>query len=121
LCTPGRLTFFSSTREPQGLPEAVHLLCPRQRRDDYGRYEGTNDKDKFNEAVDRRDRALSCLPILAFNQDGLEELQKWVWHRFSDALESCDFCIRMYHQGKASLFEGLKESYDDEDIEKLVR
>ncbi|CRG86184.1 Helicase SEN1 [Talaromyces islandicus] len=112
---------LDTIRELQALPENVHLLCPRQRRDDYGRYDGPGEKDKFDAAVDQRDKALSCLPILAFSQDGLEELQTWVWHKFGDALESCDFCIRMYHQGKGPLVERLKESYDDEDIEKLVR
>ncbi|EED19379.1 hypothetical protein TSTA_026840 [Talaromyces stipitatus ATCC 10500] len=93
----------------------------RQRRDDYGRYDDTDGENETQRAMERRDKALSCLPILAFSQDGLEQLQDWLWRRFDDTLESCDFCIRMYHRGKVTLAENLKESYDEEDIEKLMR
>ncbi|KAH8695036.1 putative tRNA-splicing endonuclease [Talaromyces proteolyticus] len=112
---------LDTIRELQTLPENIHLLCPRKERDDYGRYDGPEEKDVFQQAMERRDKALSCLPILAFSQDGLEELQDWVWRKFDDTLENCDFCIRMYHQGKLFLADRLKENYDDEDIEKLMR
>ncbi|OKL62806.1 hypothetical protein UA08_01469 [Talaromyces atroroseus] len=112
---------LDTIRELQTIPDGIHLLCPRQRRDDYGRYDGPDGEDESQRAMERRDKALSCLPILAFSQDGLEQLQDWLWRKFDDTLESCDFCIRMYHRGKLSLADGLKENYDDEDIEKLMR
>jgi senataxin len=109
------------SRELQTIPDGIHLLCPRQRQDDYGRYDGPEGESESQRAMERRDKALSCLPILAFSQDGLEQLQDWLWRKFDDTLESCDFCIRMYHRGKLSLAEDLKENYEEEDIEKLMR
>uniref|UniRef100_A0A093VGQ2 Helicase SEN1 n=1 Tax=Talaromyces marneffei PM1 TaxID=1077442 RepID=A0A093VGQ2_TALMA len=112
---------LDTIRELQTLPDGIHLLCPRQRRDDYGRYDDSDGENETQRALERRDKALSCLPILAFSQDGLEQLQDWLWRKFDDTLESCDFCIRQYHRGKVTLAENLKESYDEEDIEKLMR
>jgi senataxin len=59
--------------------------------------------------------------ILAYNQEGVEELQTWIWRKLDDALEKCDLCIKQYYTGKIWLIEQLKENYDDEDIEKFAR
>jgi senataxin len=59
--------------------------------------------------------------ILAYNQEGVEELQTWIWRKLDDALEKCDLCIKQYYTGKIWLMEQLKENYDDEDIEKFSR
>lgn len=75
----------------------------------------------LEEAKERRQKSLSALVILAFQQDGVEELQQWLWRRLDDAMESCDACIRQYYLGKVRLLEDLKETYDDEDIEKFAR
>ncbi|KAF5004421.1 hypothetical protein F66182_16042, partial [Fusarium sp. NRRL 66182] len=112
---------LDTIRELQTIPDGIHLLCPRQRRDDFGRYDDTDGEHEAQRALERRDKALSCLPILAFSQDGLGQLQDWLWQKFDDTLESCDFCIRQYHRGKVTLVENLKESYDEEDIDKLMR
>lgn len=57
--------------------------------------------------------------ILAYSEDGVEELQKWIWRRLGDALERCDVCIKQYYIGKVWLMERLKEDYDDDDIERF--
>ena len=113
----------------QALPENIHLLCPRQHDDDHERYdgltaEGAADEKIANlivEAKTRKEKFLSCMQILAFNQDGVEELQHWIWRKLDDTLEKCDICIKEYYTGKLWLIEKLKENYDDEDIEKFAR
>ena len=62
---------------------------------------------------------MSCIRILAYSEDGVEELQKWVLQKLDSSLERCDVCIKQYYTGKIWLMDQLKESYDDEDIEKF--
>jgi senataxin len=113
----------------QALPNNIHLLCPRQHDDDHARYEDLNETDEsgnsvanlVEEAKARKEKFLSCMQILAFNQDGVAELQEWIWRKLDDTLEKCDLCIKEYYTGKIWLVEKLKENYDDEDIEKFAR
>lgn len=112
--------------ELQAIPDDVHLLCPRQHDDDHARYDNRAELDEagkelVEEAATRRQKFLSCLRILAYNQDGVEELQSWIVRKLDDTLEKCDLCIKGYYTGKISLMESLKESYDDEDIDKFAR
>lgn len=115
--------------ELRALPDNVHILCPRQHDDDHGRYDDPNEIDDAGksaaelvaEASSRREKFLSCMRILAYNQEGVEELQTWIWRKLDDALEKCDLCIKQYYTGKIWLMEQLKENYDDEDIEKFAR
>lgn len=116
-------------RELQALPDNVHILCPRQHDDDHSQYDDPNQQGESGksvgeliaEATTRRKRFLSCMRILAYNEEGVAELQAWIWRRLDDALEKCDLCIKKYYTGKIWLMEYLKESYDDEDIEKFAR
>lgn len=120
---------FSSCRELQALPDDLHILCPRQHDDDHGQYDDADQKyesgktiaDILAEATSRREKFLSCMRILAYNEEGVAELQSWIWRRLDDTLEKCDLCIKKYYTGKIWLMEHLKESYDDEDIEKFAR
>lgn len=115
------------SRELQALPDNVHLLCPRQHDDDHARYDDANQVDesgnpaaeRIKEATTRREKFLSSMRILAYSEDGVEELQKWVWRKLDDTMERCDVCIKQYYTGKIWLMDRLKESYDDEDIEKF--
>ncbi|PIG79936.1 tRNA-splicing endonuclease [Aspergillus arachidicola] len=115
--------------ELQALPDNVHLLCPRQHDDDHARYDETDQVDESGkniaelvaEATARREKFLSCMRILAYNEEGVEELQNWIWRKLDDTLEKCDLCIKQYYTGKIWLMEQLKENYDDEDIEKFSR
>jgi senataxin len=119
----------SSYRELQAVPTEVHILCPRQHDDDYGRYEdesepndsGKSVTDLVVEAKTRREKFLSCMRILAYSEEEVEDIQKWIWRKIDDTLEKCDLCIKHYYMGKIWLVEHLKENYDDEDIEKFSR
>ncbi|RAH79762.1 tRNA-splicing endonuclease [Aspergillus japonicus CBS 114.51] len=115
--------------ELQSLPDAIHILCPRQHDDDHGRYDDPSQVDESGKTVQeivteaniRKEKFLSCMRILAYNQEGVEEVQSWIWRKLDDSLEKCDFCIKQYYTGKIWLMEQLKENYDDEDIEKFAR
>lgn len=117
-----------TVRELQTLPSELHILCPRQNDDDHSRYDDDNEVDESGrsvaqlvaEAKDRREKFLSCMRILAYNEE-VEEIQKWIWDKIDDTLEKCDLCIKQYYVGKIRLMEQLKENYDDEDIEKFSR
>ncbi|PKY01962.1 tRNA-splicing endonuclease [Aspergillus campestris IBT 28561] len=123
------MEFMNLVGELQALPDNIHLLCARQHDDDHGRYDdpdqtdesGKKVSDLIAEATQRREKFLSCMRILAYNQDGVEELQAWIWRKLDDTLEKCDLCIKQYYTGKIWLMEQLKENYDDEDIEKFAR
>lgn len=113
--------------ELQALPDDIHFLCPRQHDDDHAAYDDPNQVDESGrsvgdlvaEATTRREKFLSCMRILAYNEEGVQELQNWVWKKLDDTLEKCDLCIKKYYTGKIWLMEQLKENYDDEDIEKF--
>ncbi|KAL2871568.1 putative tRNA-splicing endonuclease [Aspergillus lucknowensis] len=121
------MEFMNIVAELQALPIEVHILCPRQHDDDHARYEDENELDDSGKSVkelvaeseSRREKFLSCMRILAYNEEEVEELQKWIWQRIDDTLEKCDLCIKQYYMGKVWLMEHLGETYDDEDIEKF--
>ncbi|KAL1970385.1 hypothetical protein VTN77DRAFT_5545 [Rasamsonia byssochlamydoides] len=123
------MEFMDAVGELQALPNDVHLLCPRQNDDDYFKYDDLTEIDEsgkpvaklVEEANARKEKFLSCMQILAFNQDGVAELQEWIWRKLDESLEKCDLCIKGYYTGKIWLVEKLKENYDDEDIEKFAR
>ncbi|KAJ5889349.1 Zinc finger CCHC-type [Penicillium tannophilum] len=123
------MEFVDAIGELKALPEGIHLLCPRQNEDDYGRYDdlgqvnedGKKVKDLVVEAKARKEKFLSSMRILAYNADGVEELQAWVLSRLDDSLEKCDLCIKEYYTGKIWLMELLKENYQEEDIEAFAQ
>ncbi|KAL3471807.1 SEN1 N terminal-domain-containing protein [Aspergillus californicus] len=123
------MEFMDIVAELQALPSEVHILCPRQHDDDHARYDDESEKDESGKSVadlvaeanSRKEKFLSCMRILAYNEEEVEELQKWIWRKLDDTLEKCDFCIKKYYTGKMWLIEQLKENYDDEDIEKFSR
>ncbi|KAF7592102.1 DEAD-box type RNA helicase [Aspergillus hancockii] len=123
------MEFMDIVGELQALPDSVHILCPRQHDDDHARYDDADEVDESGkkvaelvaEATTRREKFLSCMRILAYNEEGVAELQTWIWRKLDDTLEKCDLCIKQYYTGKIWLMEQLKENYDDEDIEKFSR
>lgn len=71
--------------------------------------------------------------LLAFSADESEEdgadlesanivagAQAWMYSSLSMGLARCDLCIRSYHRGKAWLTALLRESYDEEDVDRFV-
>ncbi|KAJ5339301.1 hypothetical protein N7452_006029 [Penicillium brevicompactum] len=124
------MEFIDGIGELKALPEGIHLLCPRQSDDDYGRYEdldqvdekGTPIKDIVAQAQSRKETFLSSMRILAYHKDGVEELQNWVLGKLDDSLEKCDLCIKHYYTGKIWLVDRLKdENYQEEDIEAFAQ
>ncbi|WEW56764.1 DEAD-box type RNA helicase [Emydomyces testavorans] len=121
--------------EIKALPSELHLLCPRQNDDDISPYkEREADKEKCKkkdddackrlarireakeEARQRREKFLSCMPLLAFNETELVEHQTWIWDRLQHSLESCELCIMEYYKGKSWLWETLREHYDESEV-----
>ncbi|KAL4947524.1 SEN1 N terminal-domain-containing protein [Aspergillus filifer] len=122
------MEFMKTIAKLQALPKELHVLCPRQNDDDHARYDDVSEQyesgksvaELVAEARERREDFLSCMRILAYNEE-VEELKKWIWEKIDDTLEKCDICIKEYYIGKIWLMEQLKENYDDEDIEKFSR
>ncbi|KAJ5242301.1 uncharacterized protein N7469_000628 [Penicillium citrinum] len=123
------MEFVDAIGELKALPEGTHLLCPRQNDDDYGRYDnldhideqGKSIKEQVEVATARKEKFLSCMRILAYNAEGVEELQSWVLTKLDENLEKCDLCIKQYYTGKIWLMDQLKMDYDDGDIETFFQ
>lgn len=119
----------SLNRELKALPEGIHLLCPRQSPEDYNSYDdltqtedGKSVAEIVTEATARKQKFLSSMRILAYNADGVEELQSWVLSSLDHSLENCDLCIKEYYTGKVWLVDLLKEeNYQEEDIEAFAQ
>ncbi|KMP02865.1 DNA-binding protein SMUBP-2 [Coccidioides immitis RMSCC 2394] len=121
--------------ELKALSNELHLLCPRQNDDDRSQYKEKhvdrekckrNDEDACKrlaeirkareEARIRREKFLSCMPLLAFHEAELIEHQTWIWNRLQQSLESCELCIIEYYKGKSWLWETLKEHYEESEV-----
>lgn len=76
---------------------------------------------KISEAAARREKFLSCIPLLAFSGEEVEAHQQWIWGRLEETLERCEICIKEYYKGKARLIESLGESYDETEVEKFSK
>lgn len=126
------LLFFYS--DLKSLPEDLHLLCPRENDDDQEQYNEdlirnpqTDIKpdvailSRLENASARREKFLSCMRLLAFSGYEIEPAQAWIWKKLADSLEKCELCIREYYRGKTWLAETLRESYEDEEVEKFAK
>jgi senataxin len=110
------------------LPRDLHLLCPRQNDDDYGRYEEdppqasedvkieTDTLVKIAEATTRRQKFVSSLQLLAFDGPESEQYQRYIWERLDEAMGKCDLCIREYYIAKLGLLAELREEYEEDEI-----
>jgi senataxin len=110
------------------LPRDLHLLCPRQNDDDYGRYEEDVsqarddvkvDEDtiiKIAQAKTRRQKFVSSLQLLAFDGPESEQYQRYIWERLDEAMGKCDLCIREYYIAKLGLLAELREEYEEDEI-----
>ncbi|KAL1955583.1 hypothetical protein VTO42DRAFT_8386 [Malbranchea cinnamomea] len=120
--------------ELKSLPEDLHLLCPRQNDEDREQYNEdllrspTQDVKpdvsllaRIEEAAARREKFLSCMRLLAYTGVEIEAAQQWIWTRLEESLEKCELCIREYYRGKNWLVDTLRESYEDEEVEKFSR
>ncbi|KAF1851851.1 tRNA-splicing endonuclease-like protein [Cucurbitaria berberidis CBS 394.84] len=112
------------------LPEEQHLFCPRVGDDgsvyydeDIAAYPPETDpvelntrKLKLREAEDRKWTALKATEILAFDGEEAAPHKEWLIKRLNHLMQSCDVCVRVFHQSRAEWRTRLIDSYDEENI-----
>lgn len=82
---------------------------------------GRSVRDLVTEATARKEKYLSCMRILAYSKDGVEDIQSWITDKLDAALENCELCIKEYYTGKIWLMDQLKEeNYQEEDIDAFA-
>lgn len=77
--------------------------------------------NRIQEATIRREKFLSCMQLLAFSSDEVEQQQQWIWRRLDETLEKCEMCVKKYYYGKIWLMERLGESYDESDVARFSK
>ena len=120
-------TAYSELRE---LPEEQHLFCPRVGDDgsvyydeDVAAYPPETDptelddrKLKLRDADDRKWTALKATEILAFDGEEAAPHKEWLIGRINQLMQSCDVCVRVFHQSRAEWKLRLIDSYDEDNI-----
>lgn len=121
---------FALRSELRELPEEQHLFCPRIGDDGSVYYdedvvayppetdptELENRKLKLQEAEDRKWSALKAMEILAFDGEEAAPHKEWLISRLNHLMQSCDVCVRVFHQSRAEWKTRLIDSYDEENI-----
>ena len=119
-----------SHSELQQLPEEQHLFCPRVGDDgsvyydeDVAAYPPETDpteladrKLKLEAAEDRKWTALKATEILAFDGEEAAPHKEWLVSRLNSLMQSCDVCVRVFHQSRAEWRTRLIDSYDEDNI-----
>ena len=110
-----RRSYRSSGRSLYGSRTPILLTVNRELE--------TLDRDShlFCEDSSRRDLAIDCLQLFAY--DGPDALP---WHdelasRTARCLQKCDKCIIQYYKAKRKWVEGLRSVYNDEDVELFAQ
>lgn len=124
------MTYVKACSELRALPEDQHLFCPRFGDDgavyydeDVAAYPPETDaailhdrKLRIQEAVERKWAALKAMEILAFDGDEAAPHKEWLLSRLTQLTQSCDVCVRVFHQSRAEWRTRLFDTYDDENI-----
>jgi senataxin len=124
------MTYVEAYSELRALPEDQHLFCPRLGDDgavyydeDVAAYPPETDaailhdrKLRIQEAVERKWAALKAMEILAFDGDEAAPHKGWLLARLTQLMQSCDVCVRVFHQSRAEWRTRLFDTYDDENI-----
>ena len=119
-----------SRSELRELPEEQHLFCPRVGDDgsvyydeDVAAYPPETDaneladrKLKLLAAEDRKWTALKAAEILAFDGEEAAPHKEWLVSRLNSLMQSCDVCVRVFHQSRAEWRTRLIDSYDEDNI-----
>ncbi|KAL6152769.1 DEAD-box type RNA helicase [Exserohilum turcicum] len=119
--------FYSELRE---LPEDQHLFCPRVGDDgsvyyaeDVAAYPPETDaaeledrRIKLQAAEERKWAALKATEILAFDGEEAAPHKEWLISRLNQLMQSCDVCVRVFHQSRVEWRTRLLDSYDEENI-----
>ncbi|KAL1644495.1 DEAD-box type RNA helicase [Didymella pomorum] len=120
--------------ELRALPEDQHLFCPRIGEDGAIYY----DEDVANQspetdhsllrdreqqilqAEERKWSALKALEILAFDGEEAAPHKEWIVTRLNQLMQSCDVCVRVFHQSRAEWRTRLFDTYDAENIDTFL-
>ncbi|KAL6710764.1 DEAD-box type RNA helicase [Coniothyrium glycines] len=121
--------------ELRELPEDQHLFCPRIGEDgsvyydeDVAAFPSETDpaeledrKLKLQEAEARKWSALKAAEILAFDGEEAAPHKEWLVNRLNALMQSCDVCVRVFHQSRAEWRTRLIDSYDEENISDFLQ
>lgn len=124
------MTYLETYSELRALPEDQHLFCPRIGEDgavyydeDVASYPPETDpailKDRelrILEAEERKWSALKAIEILAFDGEEAAPHKEWLLNRLNQLMQSCDVCVRVFHQSRAEWRMRLFDTYDEENI-----
>jgi senataxin len=127
-----RLACYSELRE---LPEDQHLFCPRIGDDgsvhydeDVAAYPPETDAAELEDrrlkllaAEARKWTALHAAEILAFDGEEAAPHKEWLVNRLNHLMQSCDVCVRVFHQSRAEWRTRLIDTYDEENIETFLQ
>lgn len=128
--SPTIMTDHQSCSELRALPEDQHLFCPRIGEDgavyydeDVANYPPETDPTALRdrelrkqEAEERKWTALKAAEILAFDGEEAAPHKDWLKDRLGQLMQSCDVCVRVFHQSRAEWRTRLVDVYDDENI-----
>ena len=59
---------------------------------------------------------MSSLQLLAYDGSESEQYQRYIWECIDEALGNCDICIRNYYVARLQFLTGLREDYEEDDI-----
>lgn len=123
---------YSELRE---LPKDQHLFCPRVGDDSSVYYDEDtaleppitdpvelNDRKlKLQEAEDRKWTTFKATEILAFDGEEAAPHKEWLVDRLNYLMQSCDVCVRVFHQSRSEWRGRLFDSYDEENIGEFLQ
>ncbi|KAF1943176.1 hypothetical protein EJ02DRAFT_433485 [Clathrospora elynae] len=125
----------ATINELRELPEEQHLFCPRIGDDSAVYYDEdvaayppetdpadlTDRKLKLRAAEDRKWSALKAAEILAFDGADAAPHKEWLASRLNYLMQSCDVCVRVFHQSRAEWRTRLTDSYDEDNIASFMQ
>ena len=113
----------------------MHWFCPRAGPNDYGSFfaedvysslanESEAGKavrlERIREAEARRDLALECCTILAFDGPAALGYQDNFKAGLRTQMTRCDVCVREYHRARNIMMQRLAESYDEDQVDEFI-
>ncbi|KAF2762403.1 hypothetical protein EJ05DRAFT_533967 [Pseudovirgaria hyperparasitica] len=119
----------------ESLPRNLHLFCPRSDEgeeqffydEDLGDKVDTETEEARNKrkkaitaAEERRDIALGCTLIWAYDGDDAATYGQKLKDRLTKQLMSCEVCIRVYHQGRQTLKSQLGADYGEDEVTRFL-
>ncbi|KAF1929336.1 DNA-binding protein SMUBP-2 [Didymella exigua CBS 183.55] len=124
------MAYLEAYSKLRALPEDQHLFCPRIGEDgavyydeDIASYPPETDSAALKhrelqilEAEERKWSALKAMEILAFDGEEAAPHKEWLLSRLNQLMQSCDVCVRVFHQSRAEWRMRLFDTYDEDNI-----